>query len=83
MSIDICDRVVIERDVTRYRSKGTWPQFRGWTGTVVQTNLGEYGVVFGKVTFAPTGVDLFNSQEPLRGSNPTSCAPVGRPHSEF
>ena len=31
-------------------SKGTWPQFRGRTGTVVEINLGEYGVVFGKAS---------------------------------
>ena len=43
------DRVRIERDETRYPSKGTWPQFRGRIGTVVEINLGEYGVVFGKV----------------------------------
>jgi hypothetical protein len=48
-------RVRIERDETRYPSKGTWPQFRGKTGTVVEVNhdrvrphLTEYGVVFGK-----------------------------------
>jgi hypothetical protein len=49
------DRVHIERDETRYRSKGTWPKFRGRVGTVVEINedrerphLTEYGVVFGK-----------------------------------
>jgi hypothetical protein len=43
------DRVRIERDEMRYPSKGTWPQFRGRTGTIVEINLGEYGVVFGGV----------------------------------
>lgn len=50
------DRVRIERDETRYPSKGTWPQFRGKIGTVVQVNadrkrphLTEYAVTFGKV----------------------------------
>ena len=47
--MNIGDRVSIERDETRYPSKGTWPQFRGRVGTIVETNLGEYGVVFGKV----------------------------------
>ena len=42
------DRVRIERDESRYPSKGTWPQFRGRVGTIVEINLGEYGVVFGK-----------------------------------
>ncbi|MGV0811744.1 hypothetical protein ABQF34_07245 [Mycolicibacterium boenickei] len=49
-------RVRIERDETRYPSRGTWPQFRGKTGTVVEVNhdrkrphLTEYGVIFGKV----------------------------------
>ena len=46
--ITVGSRVRIERDETRYPSKGTWPQFRGKTGTVVEINLGEYGVVFGK-----------------------------------
>lgn len=55
------DRVRVERDETRYPSKGTWPQFRGRTGTVVEINedrkhphLTEYGVSFGKFTKAPT-----------------------------
>jgi len=43
------DRVVIERDENLYPSKGTWPRFRGKTGTIVEVNLGEYGVVFTKV----------------------------------
>ena len=50
------DRVRIERNETLYPSKGTWPQFRGRTGTIVEINvdrkrphLTEYGVVFGKV----------------------------------
>lgn len=42
------DRVRIERDETKYPSKGTWPQFRGRVGTLVEINLGEYGVVFSK-----------------------------------
>lgn len=48
------ERVRIERDETKYPSKGTWPQFRGKTGTVVEINedrkwphLTEYGVTFG------------------------------------
>jgi hypothetical protein len=48
--MNIGDRVKIERDETHYPSKGTWVQFRGKTGTVVEVNLGEYGVCFGKVT---------------------------------
>ncbi len=49
-------RVRIERDETRYPSKGTWPEFRGKTGTVIEVNhdrqqphLTEYGIAFGKV----------------------------------
>jgi ribosomal protein L21E len=45
--MNIGDRVRIERDETRYPSKGTWPRFRGKTGTVVEINLGEYGVAIG------------------------------------
>ncbi len=33
-------RVRIERDETRYPSKGTWPEFRGCTGTVTARNTG-------------------------------------------
>ncbi len=54
------DRVRIARDEDRFPSKGTWPPFRGKTGTVVEINedrqrphLTEYGVSFGKVTEAP------------------------------
>jgi hypothetical protein len=56
VSPGVGDRVRIQRDETRYPSKGTWPQFRGRIGTVVEINrdrkrphLTEYGVVFGKV----------------------------------
>ena len=48
--MNIGDRVKIERDEIRYPSKGTWPRFGGKTGTIVEVNLGEYGVCFGKVT---------------------------------
>ncbi len=47
-------RVRIERDEKLYRSRGTWPQFRGKTGTVVSINMGEFGVVFGKGRRNPT-----------------------------
>lgn len=54
-AVAVGSRVRIERDETRYPSRGTWPQFRGKTGTVVEINtdrkrphLTEYGVVFGK-----------------------------------
>jgi hypothetical protein len=51
--IAVGDRVRIERDEVRYPSKGSWPRFRGKTGTVVEVNsagLGatEYGVALGK-----------------------------------
>ena len=51
------DRVRIARDETRYPPRGTWPQFRGRTGTIIEVNtdrnrphLTEYGVTFAKVT---------------------------------
>jgi len=54
--LTVGSRVRIERDETKYPSKGTWPQFRGRVGTVVEINqdrkrphLTEHGVVFGKV----------------------------------
>lgn len=50
------DRVRIERDEHRYPPKGSWRQFSGRVGTVVEINadrkrpyLTEFGVVFGKV----------------------------------
>lgn len=50
--MNVGDRVRIERDETRHPSRGTWPWFRGKTGTVVEINrdrkrphLTEYGVV--------------------------------------
>lgn len=49
------DRVRIERDEDTYPSKGTWPQFRGRTGTVVQINTDEYGVDFGTTRRRPDG----------------------------
>lgn len=68
------DRVRISRDETRYPSKGTWPQFRGKTGTVVEINvdrkrphLTEWGVVFGMVKRRTDGRGAFNwsGDEPI------------------
>jgi hypothetical protein len=60
--VAVGDRVRIERDEARYSSKGSWPQFRGKTGTVVEINedrkrphLTEYGVSFGKTRRRPDG----------------------------
>jgi hypothetical protein len=54
------DAVRIERDETRHPLKGTWPRFRGRAGTVVEFNLGEYGVAFGKVTPRRDGRGAFS-----------------------
>jgi hypothetical protein len=43
------DLVRVERDETLYPSKGTWPQFRGRSGVVVEESHGEYGVALGRV----------------------------------
>ncbi|RUP30706.1 MAG: hypothetical protein EKK51_16420 [Mycolicibacterium sp.] len=51
--MNVGDRVRIERDENLYPSRGTWPEFRGKRGTIVELNHGEYGVCFGKVTPAP------------------------------
>jgi hypothetical protein len=51
--MNIGDKVKIERDEKLYPSKGTWPRFRGKTGTIVEISQGEYGVCFSKVTQAP------------------------------
>ncbi len=61
-SFAVGDRVRIERDETLYPSKGTWPEFRGRTGTAVEINvdrkrphLTEFGVMFGKARMRPDG----------------------------
>jgi hypothetical protein len=54
------DRVRIQRDENLYPAKGTWSQFRRKTGTVVEINLGEYGVVFAKVSPRTDGRGAFN-----------------------
>lgn len=46
-------KVRIERDENRYPARGTWPQFRGRTGTIVDINTTnnsptEYGISFTK-----------------------------------
>lgn len=51
--IRVGTRVLIARDETRHPSKGSWPQFRGKTGTVIEINRAgggatEYGIGFGK-----------------------------------
>lgn len=66
-AVEVGTRVRIERDETRYPSRGTWPRFRGKTGTVVQVNvdrkrphLTEYGVSLGKVTARTDGRGALN-----------------------
>jgi hypothetical protein len=59
-TIAVGAHVRIERDETRYPPKGTWTQFRGKTGTVVEINLGEYGVIFTSVTPRSDGRGKFN-----------------------
>jgi hypothetical protein len=73
---EVGDRVRIERDETRHPSRGTWAQFRGRTGTIIEINtdtkrphLTEYGVVFGATRRRPDGsltghaVTWFKSEE--------------------
>jgi hypothetical protein len=42
--------VRVERDETKYPSRGSWPRYRGRVGTIVQLNRrdGEIGVAFSK-----------------------------------
>lgn len=70
--MNVGDRVVVERDETRFPSKGTWPEFRGRTGTVVEVNedrkrphLTEYGVVFVKVRATPTTFGSISDGQPV------------------
>jgi hypothetical protein len=65
--MNVGDRIRIERDETRHPSKGTWPRFRGRTGTVVEVNtdrqrphLTEYGVALGNVSPRTDGRGAFN-----------------------
>ncbi|MBS1692269.1 MAG: hypothetical protein JST91_08610 [Actinobacteria bacterium] len=80
-------RVHIEREETRYPSRGTWPQFRGRTGTVVEINedrkrphLTEYGVIFGKVRHRadrPGSVSAASGQETTTWFKSYELTPVG------
>jgi hypothetical protein len=77
------DRVRIERDETKYPSKGTWPYYRGKTGTVVEINLGEYGVVFTKVTPRIDGRGRFRyKSEDVHWMQPWEVSPIGGTGSE-
>jgi len=59
--VNVGDRVRVERDETRWPSRGTWPQFRGRVGTIVEINpdkrpeLTEYGVSWSAVRRRPNG----------------------------
>jgi hypothetical protein len=77
--MNVGGRVRIERDETRYPSKGTWPQFRGKTGTVVEINLGEIGVVFGKVKPRHDGRGKFirSGHEPITWFQSYELVPAG------
>jgi hypothetical protein len=85
-------RVRISRDEAVYPSRGTWPEFRGKVGTIVEINQGEYGVVFGKVRqprangsiamaeatwFQPHEVHALASQRAVSASN--TAPPTAHP----
>jgi hypothetical protein len=68
-------KVRIERDEKLYPSKGTWPKYRGLTGTVVGINvdterphLTEYGVGFGKSRRAEAWFKAYELAPVRRGS---------------
>lgn len=46
-------KVVVQRDETKYPSKGSWPRFRGKRGVVTGTSHGEIGVSFSNDAGAP------------------------------
>jgi hypothetical protein len=53
IQIQVGTPVIVQRDESRYPPRGTWSQFRGKTGIVVEVNQAgggatEYGVGFGK-----------------------------------
>jgi hypothetical protein len=55
------DRIRIERDEQLYPSRGTWPNYRGRTGTVVALNYAarEIGVSFEKYIHPREGVQAW------------------------
>lgn len=89
LALDIGHQVRIERDETRYPSKGTWPEFRGRTSIIVEINvdrkrphLTEYGVLFAK-TLHRHGVTWFKDYElftlaPQRHAEPGYGIPEGK-----
>lgn len=82
-NVNIGDRVKIGRDEKKYPSKGTWPRFRDKTGTVVEFNMGEIGVVFGKVKPRTDGRGKFirSGHEPITWFLPREVTPLpaGKP----
>ena len=80
-------RVRIDRDETLHPARGTWPQFRGRIGTVVEVNHDrtrpgrtEYGVVFGKVRYRsdrPGSVSAASGREPTTWFKAYELTPMG------
>lgn len=65
-TIGIGDRVRIERDETGYPPRGTWREYRGRIGTVVEINdagrgPAEHAVVFGAVHQHSVNGSLYGS----------------------
>jgi hypothetical protein len=88
--LTVGSRVRIERDETRYPSRGSWVQFKGKTGTIVMVNDDEYGVAFGKVwprrdgrpflDFADAGPTWFKAHE-LTVTRRGAVLPTARPNT--
>jgi hypothetical protein len=76
--MNVGTRVRIERDETRYPSRGTWPRFRGKTGTIVEINLGEYGVVFGKAYERSDRPGVYRYHEPPTWFQPYELRTLAR-----
>jgi hypothetical protein len=83
------DRVRLERDEANYPSRGSWPQFRGRTGTVVEINRDrkhpertEWGVAFGTVTRRTDGRGAFNNTGVVTWFKSYELVLVGREAAE-
>ncbi len=72
MKIRVGDKVRIERDEIRRPSGGTWSQFRGRIGTVVEISrdrnyphLTEFGIVFNNPRLRVDRPGLYDSSGPV------------------
>jgi hypothetical protein len=78
-SFKVGERVRVERDESRWPSRGSWPKYRGRVGTVVRLNRrdGEIGVSFSNRGPNATGVASTDSW-----FLPRELVPAGPPEGQ-